>query len=66
MMLRFKCAECGKQLPSSLRGCWWRRYYGEVEILCPRCSLSAIDFRFGSDLISCDAILPPEVITCCS
>ena len=58
-MSPFKCAECGKGLPS-LKGCWWRHYYKDIEILCPKCGIASIDFRYPSNLMSCDT-MPPEV-----
>lgn len=56
-MFRSKCAECGKQLPP--KGCWWRYHYDEIEILCPKCAKSAMDFRFPSNLLCVDIVPPP-------
>ena len=55
-MCRFKCAECGKELPS-LVGCWWRHYYQDIEILCPKCA-RACD---GYNLMSAD-VIPPRLL----
>lgn len=54
-----KCAECGRDLPS-LVGCWWRHYYQEIEILCPRCARAIIDERSSHGLMSAD-IIPPRI-----
>lgn len=56
-MSHFKCAECGKELPT-LIGCWWRHYYDKIEILCPRCARASVDGRTASSLFSCDVTLP--------
>lgn len=43
-----------------MKGCWWRHYYKDIEILCPKCGVASIDFRYPSNLMSCDT-MPPEV-----
>lgn len=59
--MTYYCAECGKQL-RNLKCCWWRRFYRDIEVFCPKCALRhTCSIRGDFGLISCDVIPPPPI-----
>lgn len=55
----YKCNGCGKQLPT-LKNCWWRHYFQEIEVYCSECARSMVDERSTAGLMSADVISPGD------